>query len=71
NIYARGHCLDDCVKLLQLGATGVVSENFEASVELARKALMSTGFNSEELHSILLNFRERYNEKITQEIHKL
>ncbi|MGB5457769.1 MAG: monovalent cation:proton antiporter-2 (CPA2) family protein, partial [Gammaproteobacteria bacterium] len=33
NIYARGHCLDDCVKLLQLGATGVVSENFEASVE--------------------------------------
>jgi voltage-gated potassium channel Kch len=70
NIYARGHSLDDCVKLLQLGATGVVSENFEASMELARKALMSTGFNTRELHSILVDFRKRYNVKITRDVHK-
>ena len=66
NIYARGQCLDDSLKLRQLGATGVVSENLEASMELARKALASTGYDEEELHTILANFRKAYNAKIEQ-----
>ena len=70
NIYARGQSLDDCLKLRRLGATGVVSENFEASMELARKALLGTGYSGKELHYILVNFRKTYNIKIKQEASK-
>ena len=69
-IFARGHNLDDCLKLRRLGATGVVSENLEASMELASKALMSTGYDEKELHSILVDFRNTYNTKIEQESRK-
>jgi monovalent cation:proton antiporter-2 (CPA2) family protein len=69
-IYARGHSLDDCLKLRRLGATAVVSENFEASMELARKALISTGYEDKTLHAILANFRQTYNAKIARESSK-
>lgn len=69
-IYARGHSLDDCLKLRRLGATAVVSENLEASMELARKALISTGYDGKTLHAILANFRKTYNAKIARESSK-
>ena len=65
-IYARGHSLEDCLKLRQLGATGVVSENLEASMELAHMALINTGYDEQELRSILVKFRKTYNAKIEQ-----
>ena len=69
-IFARGHNQDDCLKLRRLGATGVASENFEASMELARKALISTGYNKKDLRAILGNFRKKYNAKIERESRK-
>ena len=70
DIYARGHSLEDCLKLRRLGATGVVSENLEASMELARKALISSGYKVKELRPILVNFRKSYNAQIEQEAGK-
>ena len=49
SIYVRGQNLDHCRKLRSLGATGVVSENFEASMELARKALIRSPNRSTDL----------------------
>jgi len=66
SIYVRGQNLDHCRKLRSLGATGVVSENFEASMELARKALMHTGYTGEDLQSILEDFRDDYNAQIEE-----
>ena len=66
-IYARGQSLDECLKLRRLGATGVVSENLEASMELAHMALTSTGYNEQEVRSLLVNFRKTYNTKIEQQ----
>jgi voltage-gated potassium channel Kch len=69
-IFARGHNQDDCLKLRRLGATGVASENFEASMELARKALTSTGYNKKDMRAILVNFRKTYNAKIERQTRK-
>ena len=49
-----------------LGATGVVSENLEASVELARKALSHIGIENREIKKILRNYRQDYNTQIEQ-----
>ncbi len=66
-IYVRCTDMADCRKLRKLGATGVVSENLEASMELARKALSHIGFNDKELKHILVNFRHSYNAQIEEE----
>ena len=67
NIYVRGHSLDQCRELRQLGATGIVSENVEASLELARMArmaLISIGYDDEEREAILDDFRRTYRAQI-------
>jgi monovalent cation:proton antiporter-2 (CPA2) family protein len=64
SIYARGHNLSQSQQLRRLGATGVVSENIEASVELARMALRDIGLEEGVRETILDDFRKTYHAKI-------
>ncbi len=64
NIYVRGRSLDQCSKLRLLGATGAVSENLEASLELARLALTSSGLKKKKRDAILDDFRRTYHAQI-------
>ncbi|WP_461520544.1 monovalent cation:proton antiporter-2 (CPA2) family protein [Porticoccus sp.] len=57
HVYARGHSLTQCQLLSQLGATGVVSENIEASLELARMALSSLGEQGDKLNNTIEDYR--------------
>lgn len=63
-VYARGHSLPQCQLLSQLGATGVVSENIEASLELARMALSSLGEERDKLNSTIEDFRRTCHSRI-------
>ena len=49
-----------------LGASGVVSENVEASLELARMALINAGVNEKDRDSILGEFRQTYRAQIDE-----
>jgi len=60
SIYARGHDLDVCRELSRLGASGVVSENIEASLELARMTLAKIGVDEMEREEMLLEFQQKY-----------
>ena len=60
DIYVRGHSLLQCRRLRELGASRAVSENVEASLELARMVLINTGLNEEEQEAIIGNFRRAY-----------
>lgn len=64
NIFARGHTLNQCRELLRLGASGVVSETIEASLELARMVLINIGVNEKKRQAILENFRRKYHAQI-------
>jgi len=68
NIYVRGHSLDQCRELRRLGASGAVSENVEASLELARMALVSVGYEKKKWKAILDDFRRTYHAQIDDEI---
>ncbi|MDH5737683.1 MAG: monovalent cation:proton antiporter-2 (CPA2) family protein [Gammaproteobacteria bacterium] len=63
-IYARGHSMSECMILRELGATGVVSENMEASLELAHLAMEHVNLLSDERQAILDEFRRRYRAQI-------
>lgn len=63
-IYARGYSMKQCCELRSLGATNVVSENIEASLELARMALMDTGVSKLKQEKILKDYRVSYHTKI-------
>ncbi|MCW8888051.1 MAG: monovalent cation:proton antiporter-2 (CPA2) family protein [Gammaproteobacteria bacterium] len=64
SIYARGHNLSQSNELHRLGASGVVSENVEASLELARMAMEDVGIDSKRLEKLLENFRQSYRDQI-------
>lgn len=64
SIYARGHSLSECRKLRKLGATGVVSENIEASLELAHMTLTNIGVSQKKSEAILGGFRRTYQAQI-------
>ena len=64
NIYARGHSLSQCRELRRVGASGAVSENIEASLELARLALLTIGINKDKQEIILRDFRRKYRAQI-------
>jgi len=64
SIFARGHDLDVCRELSRLGASGVVSENIEASVVLARMTLAKTGVDETAIEDILLEFQRKYEKQI-------
>ena len=63
-IYARGHNLETCQSLHRLGATGVISENVEASLELSRMALERMGVDPDMSEGVLSDFRRRYHAQI-------
>ncbi|MDH5325365.1 MAG: monovalent cation:proton antiporter-2 (CPA2) family protein [Gammaproteobacteria bacterium] len=63
-IYARGHSLEQCRQLHALGASGIVSENIEASLELARMALDHSGIDHTVLSQMLNDFRITYQSQI-------
>jgi len=62
-IYVRGHSLSQCQKLRMMGASGVVSETVEASLELARMALIDVGLDKE-CDLIFEHYRRSYRAKI-------
>jgi voltage-gated potassium channel Kch len=64
SIYVRGHSLNQCRELRRLGASGVVSENVEASLELARMALLTAGVDENKQDAILGDFRRKYRAQI-------
>jgi glutathione-regulated potassium-efflux system protein KefB len=65
-LYARGHSLDQCLVLRRVGATDVVSENIEASLELARMALQDIGVEEREGEAIIEGYRRTYHEQMNQ-----
>jgi glutathione-regulated potassium-efflux system protein KefB len=60
SIFARGHDLDVCRELSLLGASGVVSENIEASLELASMTLTQIGVDEMEKEDLILKFEQKY-----------
>jgi len=64
SIYARGHDLETCRELRRLGATGVVSENIEASVVLARMTMAKMGVEEKAAEDMLFEFQHKYQEQI-------
>lgn len=64
SIFARGHNLDVCQELNWLGASGVVSENIQASLELARMTLTRVGLDEAEQEHMLGQFEQKYNAEI-------
>lgn len=67
-IFARGQSLAQCQALRKQGASGVVSENVEASIELARMALANIGIAEKDRDTILGDFRRSYNARIDEVI---
>lgn len=67
HIYARGQSLLDCQALRRIGATGVVSENIEASLELSRMVLQDSGVDDQQLQGLINNFRTDYQNQINDE----
>ena len=63
-IYARAHNLSQCQELRRIGASAAVSENIEASLELARLALVNIKYDNESLEKILTTFRKNYHAQI-------
>ena len=64
SIFARGHDLETCQELRRLGATGVVSENIEASVVLARMTMAKMGVEEKTYEDLLFEFQHKYQAQI-------
>lgn len=64
SIYARGENSSECINLQKLGASGVVSDNIEASIELARMGLTTLDVVEEERENILASYARQYYEQI-------
>jgi monovalent cation:proton antiporter-2 (CPA2) family protein len=65
-IFVRGHDLKQCCHLKTLGATVAISENVEASLELARITLSEIGVKEKDQNFILDNFRDAYHAQINE-----
>lgn len=59
-LIARGHSLARCRELLVNGATMVVSENLEASLQLARYALLQIGTQESQVEHEIGLYRQHY-----------
>ena len=57
-VLARGHDSEQCRTLYKLGASLVISENLETSLELAREALIRSGGNTAKAESLILRYRD-------------
>jgi monovalent cation:proton antiporter-2 (CPA2) family protein len=65
-LFARGHSHSRCAHLMQEGATGVVSENLEASLQLARFALRAAKVDEGQVELMLEDYRREYYEALVQ-----
>jgi monovalent cation:proton antiporter-2 (CPA2) family protein len=59
-ILVRGHNAAQCRMLRKLGASLVVSENLEASLELAREALIRDDGDANEAEKLVMRFRDQH-----------
>ena len=59
-ILVRGHNADQCRRLRKLGASLVVSENLEASLDLARETLILDHGDASEIERLLRRFRDSH-----------
>ena len=59
-ILARGHDAVQCQALRKLGATLAISENLEASLDLAREALVHELVGTDQIDALLRHYRESY-----------
>jgi len=66
--FVRGENSTECIKLLQLGASGVVSDNIEASIELARMGLSAMDVSESKRENILVKYAFNYYEQIKKAI---
>ena len=64
HILARGHNLETCRSLLDMGANGVVSENVEASLELSNLVLERIGLDDGARAAVVEDFREHYHAQL-------
>ncbi|MBT7409508.1 MAG: potassium transporter KefC [Methylococcales bacterium] len=65
-IYVRGHNIEQCKKLRNLGASGVVSDNIEASIELPHLAMQTAGIDDYKNNRVLTEFRDKYHAKLNE-----
>jgi len=66
-VLVRGHNSEQCRTLQKLGASLVVSENLEASLELAREALLRDDGDANHAESLILRFRDEHYADIKRE----
>ncbi|MGM0593808.1 MAG: monovalent cation:proton antiporter-2 (CPA2) family protein [Pseudomonadota bacterium] len=66
-IFARGHSHSRCRHLLTIGASGVASENLEASLQLSRFALNAAGVDDVRAEELLDSYRQGYYGSLQQE----
>ena len=59
-VLVRGHNSEQCQTLRKLGASLVVSENLEASLELAREALIRDDGDADQAENLILRFRDEH-----------
>ncbi len=59
-VLVRGHDSEQCRTLRKLGASLVVSENLEASLELAREALIRDDSDADTAEKLILGFRDTH-----------
>jgi glutathione-regulated potassium-efflux system protein KefB len=66
DIYARGSDLAQCKRLHEIGATHTVSESLEASLELARLAMLKSGLDSSSSDNVVKTFRKTYRQQMNE-----
>jgi monovalent cation:proton antiporter-2 (CPA2) family protein len=64
-ILVRGHNANQCKILLSLGASDIVSENLEASIQLSRLALIESGIESGQYDDVLAQYKFEYYKQIS------
>ncbi|WP_168190317.1 monovalent cation:proton antiporter-2 (CPA2) family protein [Luteithermobacter gelatinilyticus] len=65
-VFARGHDIERCQELIRIGARYTVSENLEASAELAKAVLKHIGTEEDKVRTVLEQFRKSYYDKINK-----
>lgn len=63
-VLVRGHNAEQCRTLRKLGASLVVSENLEASLELAREAMILDDGDVDHAETLILRFRDAHYDSI-------
>jgi len=64
--FVRAHDLDHGINLEKVGATAVVPETLEPSLQLAAAALFQVGFSSEEVASTIDSFRTAHMSELNE-----